>query len=498
MNKKSVRYFKFQYLFGLACVAAGFSFNSCSKDTAIGANVLPQNSYFYANFSDTATIISTLVLEDTVPTNQLSTNLLGSYNDPIFGPTKASIYTQLSLPSGNNPFPSSWLTGGTYGLNSSNWPTLVLDSAVLAICYGSGTDGYTYGDGSPQTIELYQLKKGITTNTDTSYYSNASIPYNPAPIGSRNVLPNFTTNDTDKYGPYVYPYSPRWRVKINHATALKWIDTGLNRTFTGGISTLDPDTSYNSQASFIRAIPGIYITVNNSAQLPGQGGLWYMNLPGGGSQLLFYCHYSVVTPTNGDSIIYLPPTGFNFQSSVNIFSHFDHDYKSSPFYKNPSGKGHDSVYSPNVNYVQSIGGVKVKLTMPYLKNWSNKVPIIVNKAELDIPIITYDFEGYTPPGNLLLWGINDTSTVVSTATFALPDYGGSNYGGTYDATNQQYVFVITDYIQELIQGKVKNRDFYLFPGNRPVDANRVVLSGVTKTPNQPRIRLKIFYTPLKS
>jgi len=80
----------------------------------------------------------------------------------------------------------------------------------------------------------------------------------------------------------------------------------------------------------------------------------------------------------------------------------------------------------------------------------------------------------------------------------LPDYGGSNYGGTYDATNQQYVFVITDYIQELIQGKVKNRDFYLFPGNRPVDANRVVLSGVTKTPNQPRIRLKIFYTPLKS
>jgi hypothetical protein len=426
--------------------------------------------------------------------------LLGSYNDPIFGPTKASIYTQLSLPGGNNPFPSSWLTGGTYGLNSSNWPTLVLDSAVLAICYGSGTDGYTYGDGSPQTIELYQLTKGISI-ADTAYYSNASIPYNPAPIGSRNVLPEFTTNDTGSYGGYnINPYKdgPRWRVKLNHATALSWMDTGLNRTSSGGTAPNDPDTMFATQASFIRAIKGIYITVNNSAQLPGQGGLWYMNLFGNGTQLLFFCHYSVVTPTNSDSIIYLPPTGFNFQSTTNTFSHFDHDYKSAPFYKNPSGKGHDSVFSPNVTYVQSIGGVKVKLTMPFLKNWSSKVPIIVNKAELDIPIITYDFGGYAPPGQMYVIGINDTSTVASTATFALPDQYGAVYGGTYDATNRQYAFIITQYIQEMIQGKVNNRDFYLVAGNRPIDPNRVVMSGVTKAPNQPRIRLKIFYTPLKS
>src|SRR6185312_2150290 len=154
MNKKSVGY-KFKYLVIIACVAAGFSFNSCSKDSGIGSNVLPQNSYFNANFSDTTTIISSLVLEDTLMTHfpsgyNLTANLLGGYNDPVFGPAKASIYTQLSLASGN-PFPTT--------LTATQLANVVLDSAVFCVGYGGTNGSISYGDNSPQNVQVFLVDK---------------------------------------------------------------------------------------------------------------------------------------------------------------------------------------------------------------------------------------------------------------------------------------------------------------------------------------------------
>ena len=56
-------------------------------------------------------------------TNNLSSNLLGVYNDPLFGTTTANLVTQVNLATGSQ--------GRTYGVN------IRLDSIVLTIPYFS-------------------------------------------------------------------------------------------------------------------------------------------------------------------------------------------------------------------------------------------------------------------------------------------------------------------------------------------------------------------------
>ena len=80
-----------------------------------------------------------------VQTNNLPVNLLGVYNDPIFGLQEANVLTQLSLSTGNPDF-------GTEP---------ILDSVVLTLPYFS-TQVDTEDDGSP----IYELD---------SIYGNAPV-----------------------------------------------------------------------------------------------------------------------------------------------------------------------------------------------------------------------------------------------------------------------------------------------------------------------------------
>src|SRR5688500_11881700 len=69
---------------------------SCKKDnTDIGLDLVGSD-LLHARFSDTATVITHTLRED--QSALVSTGLqyyqLGNYDDPIFGNTKASIYTQ--------------------------------------------------------------------------------------------------------------------------------------------------------------------------------------------------------------------------------------------------------------------------------------------------------------------------------------------------------------------------------------------------------------------
>ena len=76
--------------------------------------------YFKLLSSDTATIqCVTLLPEDSLMASELSNVLLGSYIDPVFGLSQASIYAQIQL--GNIPN----VGGGS----------LTADSLVIALAY---------------------------------------------------------------------------------------------------------------------------------------------------------------------------------------------------------------------------------------------------------------------------------------------------------------------------------------------------------------------------
>ncbi len=493
MNKFNNRYFNLKYLV-IACFGAGFSFfTSCSPDSGIGANILPTNNLLNAGFCDTSTVVTSLVLEDTVPTNNMPSYFLGSYNDPYFGVTKASIYAQLMLPEGDgvNPFTAA---GGI----SSSTIKVILDSVVFGLAYVNISPNY-YGVLGANTVQVYLLNQSMYP--DTAYYSGHNLSHGML-LGERVVTPDMTAWDSIRYPPSLpaIPSIPRFTIKLPHWWGQKWMDTALNGVIPNSpVMGQGGDSIFLNEAAFIRNVPGIYITTSDPMQFPGQGSIWDINLYYWSSGIFFYCRIINSDNTTTDTIYHIPQLGF---SNLNIsYSHFDHNYTTAPFYgRGPVSPKKDSVNSPDFAYVQGFGGVKTKISFPNIMNYVKKGPVIVNRAEVDIPVVAQDIGSYPPPSQLYLLSINDTSTVPTDATYSLPDQGTAYYGGTYDAFNQMYVFDIAQYVQWVLDKKIVDHGLYLVPGSSSISPGRVVLYGGAKVPGRnsnQRIRLKLYSTPLK-
>ena len=107
--------------------------------------------------TDTLTLHTKTVKEDSLPGNGLSYALLGSLNDPIFGNSKASIYADLTIVEPNNQFPN----------------TLEPDSAILFIPSVDGLNFY----GDRNYIHNITIAP-ITENIDPAktYYQTDSFP----------------------------------------------------------------------------------------------------------------------------------------------------------------------------------------------------------------------------------------------------------------------------------------------------------------------------------
>jgi hypothetical protein len=76
---------------------------------------------------------------------------------------------------------------------------------------------------------------------------------------------------------------------------------------------------------------------------------------------------------------------------------------------------------------------------------------------------------------LYLKVINDTGEEVFPADSQL---SSSYYGGFYDAGTATYSFNVTQHLQQLIKGTIKNNGFYLVHSDRSGTAQRVVLKGL--------------------
>jgi len=358
----------------------------------------------------------------------------------------------------------------------------------------------SYGNLSPQTIQVYLLDSTLVA--DTTYYSNSVISHKTL-LGQKVVTPNVTEWDSTHYfNTYqipcpIYNY-PRFKIKLNQQWGQKWVDTAFGGVGTQWEPSGSGDTILLNQGAFIRHLKGLYITANSPMQFPGQGSIWFMNLYDAGAGVFFYMRIINRDPVTliTDTVYSIPQ--FTFGTNQVMCMHYDHNYTGTSFYA--PHKPHAPVSSPNNVYVQGFGGVTTRIDFPYIKK-QFKGTVIINRAEVDIPVETQDLGVYTPPAQMYLVGINDTSTVVSTQTFTLPDEYTSFYGGTYDAFNQVYVFDIAEYVQNVLDGKTIEDGLYLVTGSSAITPNRVVGYGGAVRPgfgSNKRLRLKLYYTPLNT
>ena len=161
----------------LFIVAFLFVAVGCNKPDEIGKEVLPEDDLINSTFTDTTTIETSTLLEDSLRADELTYELLGSYNDPLFGVTDASFYTQILL--GATP---------NFGADTA----LSADSVVLIFKYS----GF-YGDTTlPQTVHVYPVTESIYY--DSTYYSDRVIGYDASTdlANGYQISPRIKTSST--------------------------------------------------------------------------------------------------------------------------------------------------------------------------------------------------------------------------------------------------------------------------------------------------------------
>ncbi|MEZ5199372.1 MAG: DUF4270 family protein [Bacteroidales bacterium] len=107
--------------------------------------------------------------DDSVVTDETSSNLLGSQYTYAFGLTKASFYTHLRLSTSQPDF----------GENP------VGDSAVLSLVYSG-----SYGNLNTQQIaKVYRINDSVGMFQDSTYYSNTYFSVDDTELAKLSILP---------------------------------------------------------------------------------------------------------------------------------------------------------------------------------------------------------------------------------------------------------------------------------------------------------------------
>ena len=417
---------------------------SCKDEhTPIGEDIL--GNLVDTEFTDTITLQAYSFLEDTVNTTNTSANILGHTFDPVFGKSSAGIYTQLAL-SGS-------------AVNFGDHP--VIDSLVLTL----QLSGY-YGDTNSYVgIRVHQLSEAL--DSQAQYYQNSTVNYDPTPLN---------------YNLTGYTIRPSSTVVVDTSVLGAHLRVRLSDQF--GQYLLNHQNDLNNQ--FQNFLKGLYIEA--VSHTGNDGYMLLTNMTSALSGMTLYYH-------NEDG----QKQRYTFACSDNCvrFTHIDHTYSSSGSsdFIQEVLQGQTSL-GDKVLFIQGGGGVKTRITFPYLENtfakFNNRV--FIHRAELVITNAQPDEKIFVQPTILTLQGIRKSDNAIR----FLPDddyYTNANYfGGTYDASKSEYRFRITKYVQQLIlqQGDWSNAVNLIVRGSA-VRPHRLVLDG-TDTESPTRLRLEITYS----
>ena len=398
------------------------------------------------NSIDTCTIRTTLVKEDSLRTDLSIYNLLGLYNDPIFGPVSSSIYTQVTL------------TGVNVDLGS---PTSTLDSIVLSLDYES-----LYGDTlTPMTLNVYELNSALSTSN--YYYSNTRTSYNPTLLATKTFVPNLSDS--------VY-------LLFDSLNKAPHIRLKLSNTFGQTIMNADAQGSNDMQdnSSFTSFMNGLLITTSDSAANttlnPGEGSMLSLNM---GSSL------STLTIYYNDTSKY----DFTINSTGVTYCRYQQDYTGTDIEAHLNNL---PTKDTTVTYIATMARVKTKIDLPFITDLASVDGIIVNKAELQVTLENGTEGNFDEPLNSIsLVGIDANGDDVF-----LPDFfeGQDYFGGEYDETSKTYTFNIARHINDLITGNGGNYGMYLVSNGSSIYANRSVIGSEKNT--TAKIKLKITYSKI--
>jgi hypothetical protein len=473
---------KFIKLDLLTLLISLFLFASCESTSTIGLEVDPTNAIQGA-LVDTVTIKSQTIAEETVNTRTALRFPLGYLKDPIFGTTEASLAATVNLPNAEYAFGAS----------------AVLDSAVLILNYA----GEFYGDSTATySIDVHQLNENLTGQS--SFLNNRTYPYKTALLGNKTskLYPTTKVKVTDVVlgkADTVRNATPQIRIVLDRAQLQSIL---INSPTT---------TDFKSNTNFARYFNGVHVQINKTNS-NGTGGIAFLNLSDANSGISVYYKKPSTTTTGAVDTV---SATFPITAGTNpVAASINHVYSTdiATQLANPTVQ-----YA--TTYLQPLGGLRNKISFPSLGNFAKNIgKIAINKAELVIDLsASTDVIPFNAAPRLALYRYdlanqrkqlpdNDTPTQLNAGDKRA--LGPIVFGGYFNPLTKQYVFVITSYVQDLLDGKTQDygtflaatplseADIDIFPSI--ATAARSVVGSYKKSPSagDKVMKLNIYYTKI--
>lgn len=403
-----------------------FLLSACTRigSTEMGLGLLPSMDAFNTKDTVIEVVTETVDRPDTLRIFGQDDQIVGNIsNDPVFGSTTANMYFQFS---------PSFFPYSTRGARDS----VVVDSAVLILSYRGA-----YGDTSaPLTLNLRRLSAATPLSRDSIVASNYPELYN---YQTDAILAN----------PYVLDFARVRDSVINRFESSKnQIRIKLSSSFANLFLKGFDSTVYKNDSSFRQAFPGFVLTAN-----AGSNVLVRINLLATDTRLgLYYSTNSTSEVGKRDTVV----DYFRFNLNENSFANF--------IKRNRAGSevaSHFGIPNDSLIYVQTSPGTMVKIKVPALKNFANK---IIHRAELiaeQVPNANAALDVVFTAPNYLFLGANDSAKnqlrnvpndfqgTFNSSQFA--QFGGYRINKSVQGFNSvaTYNFDVSRYVQGVISRK---------------------------------------------
>lgn len=411
---------------------------SCKKkDNLLGTGVLPDGTTLNTRGIDTFQLFTSSIREDSVSTLNPSSNLLGTYIDPVFGKVDASFYTQVAI-SNLNP---------TFGNE------IKIDSMVFSMLYSD-----FYGSNDEQTIEIFRVTEDMDVASSSTFYAFSNLNYDP-----NNLVANTSTtfipspnSETVVDGDTV---SPQLRVQM---------DTNFARTL---IEEAQTGSSFSSTDNFKDFLKGFYIRTNNPTQGLNEGGISYFNN---------------ADPASGITIYYQEKVNGNYEKFTYSLLISGNEIDFNHFEVDQTGTNVENVINnPSAGlteYYAQAFTTRAKINIPSL----NDIPYgaIVQEATLTLPISYYTTDPMHPSLFLSSFPVDQSNAASFSASISTV---------SYDDAAKAYKIDVRNYIQKVIAGEIDNQGLFISPTFFNTTASRIVFNGPNTT-NKRKPTLNILLT----
>lgn len=426
-------------LFFLATLAA------CTKPEAnLGINLADEDNLLSVEGVDTFTVRAYTVREDSIRTDNFNPGMVGAYVDPVFGFAKASHVTELRVPPGSgNP---------VFVAPNTSISDVVVDSVVLSLSYQSNLPNFDvglYGNDGPQYFQVFEVTDSLSINDEVYHTREVNV------VEQDLVLPGFNLqspkpNDTTMIGGSLALPELRLRLRNEIGERLIAINGGQGLTGTDLISELR----------------GLLITVDEQAFNPYGAGIVYFDTFTQLSRMTVFYRNTALQDTTSFSFVIRNNSG-----KFNLFEHVHALGDPSLAQQVVDG---DTTAGALDLFVQAMGGTKIRIDLPFIENLRGMEGQAVNLAALTVPVRMESIGKFAPPPAMFIFGITDNGNA-----FLLDDQldGSGFVGGVFDPENGRYRFLISRYLQQVINGSRPFNGLEIVTQRAASSANRVVLNG---------------------